>query len=62
MPAAVYRLEVATGQRSLWKKLRPADPAGVEFIGPILVTPDATTYVYGYRRQLTDLYLVQGLK
>ena len=62
MPAAVYRLEVATGQRSLWKKLRPADPAGVEFIGPILVTPDANTYVYGYRRQLTDLYLVQGLK
>jgi len=62
MPAAVYRLEVATGQRSLWKKLRPADPAGVEFIGPILVAPDANTYVYGYRRQLTDLYLVQGLK
>ena len=62
MPAAIYRLDVATGQRNLWKKLRPADPAGVEFIGPILVTPDANTYVYGYRRQLTDLYLVQGLK
>jgi len=62
MPAKVYRVEVATGQRSLWKQLKPADPAGVEFIGPILLTPDAKTYVYGYRRQLTDLYLVQGLK
>jgi hypothetical protein len=62
MPAVVYRVDVTTGQRSLWNKLRPADPAGVEFIGPILLTPDAKTYVYGYRRQLTDLYLVQGLK
>ena len=62
MPARVYRVDVTSGQRSLWKQLKPADPAGVEFIGPILLTPDAKTYVYSYRRQLTDLYLVQGLK
>ena len=62
MPAAVVKIDVTTGQRSEWKRLRPADPAGVEFIGPILLTPDARTYVYGYRRQLTDLYLVTGLR
>ncbi|HXR38597.1 MAG TPA: protein kinase [Terracidiphilus sp.] len=62
MPAAVVKIDITTGQRSEWKKLRPADPAGVEFIGPILLTPDAKTYVYGYRRQLTDLYLVTGLR
>ncbi len=62
MPAVVVKIDVTSGQRSEWKKLRPADPAGVEFIGPILLTPDAKTYVYGYRRQLTDLYLVTGLR
>lgn len=62
MPAVVVRIDVTSGQRSEWKQLRPADPAGVEFIGPILLTPDAKTYVYGYRRQLTDLYLVTGLR
>jgi len=26
------------------------------------MTADAKTYVYGYRRLLTDLYVVEGLK
>jgi hypothetical protein len=40
----------------------PSDPAGVERIGPILMTADGKAYVYGYHRTLADLYLVQGLK
>jgi hypothetical protein len=40
----------------------PSDPAGVERIGPIRMTPDGKTYVYGYHRTLADLYLVDGLK
>jgi eukaryotic-like serine/threonine-protein kinase len=62
LPAKVDLIELSTGKRTLWKELRPSDPAGVEFIGPILMTPDAKTYVYGYRRLLTDLYVVDGLK
>jgi serine/threonine protein kinase/Tol biopolymer transport system component len=62
LPASVYRLDVHTGQRTLWKQLMPSDPAGVETIGPILMTPDAKTCVFGYHRMLADLYLVEGLK
>src|SRR2546426_5319266 len=62
LPARVDRLDVQTGQRSLWKQLMPSDPAGVETIGPILMTSDATTCVFGYHRMLADLYLVEGLK
>ncbi len=62
LPAKVDLIELSTGRRTLWKELRPSDPAGVEFIGPILMTADAKTYVYGYRRALTDLYVVDGLK
>ncbi|MGB8012669.1 MAG: protein kinase [Terriglobales bacterium] len=62
LPARVDRLDVRTGQRTLWKQLMPSDPAGVETIGPILITPDAKTCVFGYHRMLADLYLVEGLK
>jgi len=62
LPAKVYRVDVHSGQRKLWRELMPPDPAGVEYVGPVLPTPDGKAYVYGYRRLLSDLYLVEGLK
>jgi hypothetical protein len=62
LPARVDRLDLHTGKRTLWRELMPSDPAGVETIGPILMTPDTKTCVYGYQRTLSDLYLVDGLK
>jgi len=62
LPARVDRLDLRTGKRTLWKELMPSDPAGVETIGPILMTPDARTCVFGYHRMLADLYLVEGLR
>ena len=62
LPARVDRLDLQTGKRTPWKQLMPSDPAGVENIGPILLTPDAKNCVYGYHRMLADLYLVEGLK
>jgi hypothetical protein len=62
LPARVDRLDVQTGKRTPWKQLMPSDPAGVENIGPILLTPDAKNCVYGYHRMRADLYLVEGLK
>jgi Tol biopolymer transport system component/predicted Ser/Thr protein kinase len=62
LPARVDRLDLQTGKRTLWKELIPSDPAGVETIGPILITPDAKTCIFGYHRMLADLYLVEGLK
>jgi eukaryotic-like serine/threonine-protein kinase len=62
LPARVDRLDLQTGKRTLWKELIPSDPAGVETIGPIIMTPDAKTCVFGYHRMLADLYLVEGLK
>jgi len=62
LPAKVYRLEIDSGRRTLWKQLMPPDPAGVEYVGPVLPAPDGKAYAYGYRRLLSDLYLVEGLK
>ena len=61
-PAKVTQLDLATGKRTLWRSLAPADPAGVSQIGPIVMTPDGSSYIYGYHRTLSDLYLVEGLK
>jgi hypothetical protein len=62
VPAKVYRLELATGKKTVWKQIVPIDSTGVSTIGPILITPDGKTYVYGFHRTLADLYLVEGLK
>ena len=62
LPARVQRLDVTTGKMQLWRDLMPTDSAGITDIGPILLTPDAKTYVYEYGRTLSDLYLVEGLK
>ena len=37
------------------------DPAGVDGIFTILLRPDAQAWVYGYIRNLSNLYVVEGL-
>ncbi len=61
-PARVDLVNVETGARTLWRELRPPDPAGVEVVGPMRMTPDGTAYVYSYRRLLYELYLATGIR
>ena len=61
-PLRVEKVDVKTGQRTLWKEIRPPDPSGVEQVGPIQISPDEKSWVYSYRRSLDDLYLATGLK
>jgi hypothetical protein len=58
----VDRIDLATGERTTWKTLRPADRAGVLDIGFVQLSGDARSYVYSYRRILSTLYLVEGLR
>jgi hypothetical protein len=62
IPANVIRMDMATGKRTLWKTMEPADAAGIDTIGRVLISADGKSYVYGYNRTLSDLYLVLGLK
>jgi Tol biopolymer transport system component/predicted Ser/Thr protein kinase len=61
-PTKVYLVDVASGQRKLWKEMMPSDPAGTYGIDGLAVNPDGKAYVYTLRRILSDLYLVEGLK
>ena len=62
LPARVYRVDLETGNRELWKELMPVDPGGVERISNVVVTPDAKSYAYTFSRLLSDLFVVEGLK
>ncbi len=57
----VYRIDVNSGERTEWLPIRPDDPAGILDIMPVHITPDGKSYAYGYRRLLSDLYIVTGL-
>jgi hypothetical protein len=60
--AQVSRLRVASGEVRPWKMLRPADPVGVNSITGVAIADDEESYVYSYRRVLSDLHLAEGWK
>jgi hypothetical protein len=62
LPARIWRVEIATGRKALVKELAPEDPDGVTSIEAIFLTPDERRIVYSYRNNLSDLYVVAGLK
>jgi len=60
-PAKVYRLNVLTGQRQLFREMAPPDVAGLHDISHIHFSSHGRAYVYSYTRLLSELYLVKGL-
>jgi len=62
VPAKIYRLNIVTGQRQLFKEINPSDETGVSDMSEILFSADGRSYVYGYMRLLSELYMVNGLK
>jgi dipeptidyl aminopeptidase/acylaminoacyl peptidase len=62
LPARVLRIDLAGGRAQPARELAPADPAGVTGVSSVLLTADARGHAFGYRRVLSDLYLVDGLR
>jgi hypothetical protein len=57
----IDRLDLQTGERTPLREIRPSDPTGVIFTSPPVVTADGERHAYTLARQLTDLFLVEGL-
>ncbi len=55
------RLNIATGEKTVWKEAAPSDPVGVG-VANSAITPDGREYAYSYQRDLSNLYLLKGLK
>ena len=60
--APVYRLDVGTGKRDLVATLAPSDSAGVTAIATVRMTADGKSYAYSFDRELSDLFLVEGVR
>jgi len=57
----ISRLDVVTGRKEVWKELKTPDPVGVQ-ISQVVMTPDGASYAYSFQRDITTLYLADGLK
>jgi eukaryotic-like serine/threonine-protein kinase len=57
----VMRVDLATGRRELFKKIRPSEAAGIDLVDATF-TPDGKSYAYSCFNALTQLYLVEGLR
>jgi serine/threonine protein kinase/WD40 repeat protein len=62
LTAPIYRLSVDTGQRQLVRTLEMKDPTGGFGITRAVGTPDGQYFAYNTLRQLSELYLLQGLQ
>jgi len=57
----ISRMDVATGRKELWKELKTPDPVGVQ-ISQVVITPDGASYAYSFQRDITTMYVADGLK
>jgi len=62
VPARIYRVEITSGKRELFKVTSPIDLAGVEDVTNLRITRDGRSYAYTCPTVLSDLYVVDGLQ
>ncbi len=55
--ATVFRVDLISGKREIWKQIRPADPAGILSLRGFFVTPSGSAYSYRTTRALSSLYV-----
>ena len=61
LPARIQRVDLTTGERTLWRELTPPDPTGIYRVGRVRVSADLSAHAYNYYMQLVDLHVVEGL-
>jgi eukaryotic-like serine/threonine-protein kinase len=55
--ATLFKVDVFSGQREVWKQVRPADPAGMLRLSLFSVNPSGNAYAYSTTRVLSALYI-----
>jgi len=60
-PVPVYKVDMVTGHRTLWKQFDAADKVGMNGIGFINVSRDGAHYLYAPSHAFSVLYSVDGI-
>ncbi len=59
-PLKLFRLDLTSGHMEPWKEFSVSD-IGTGLM-EVIPTPDGKSYVYGYQRSFSDLFIVEGLR
>lgn len=62
LPVVIERVDLTTGQRTVWREITPPDPSGIAGLINTIITQDGKSYVYTFRRVLSDLYRISRLQ
>jgi DNA-binding SARP family transcriptional activator len=57
-PVIVWRCDVATGALTEWMTLAPRDVGPVDLVRRLRMTEDGRSYAYAFRRESSDLYVL----
>ena len=60
-PARLFRLDLQTGERRLWREFA-TNPAGIVGTVDPAITPDGSAWAYAVLRHINDLILVEGIQ
>jgi DNA-binding beta-propeller fold protein YncE len=60
--ARVYRVDLATGKRELWKEFSQRDPTGISRITGTDISADGKTLLFTYGQRLSDLYVTDVVR
>ena len=61
-PPTVWRIDLATGHQERWREIPLGDPTVTVWPASIQITPDGKSIAYSFRTNLSELYLVHGLR
>jgi DNA-binding winged helix-turn-helix (wHTH) protein/dipeptidyl aminopeptidase/acylaminoacyl peptidase len=60
LPARISIVRVSSGELKPWKEITPADRLGVTSVTGVAIGSDEQSYVYSFRRQSSELYVVEN--
>ena len=60
IPLSILRYDRERDTTEPFLQLMPPSPAGLINIGPVMINPSGTAYLYSYRSYLSTLYLGEG--
>jgi hypothetical protein len=61
-PLEIAGIDMQNAERTVVKKLEPADPAGALILYHPQITPDGRSYAYTSAQKFSELFLVEGLR
>jgi serine/threonine protein kinase len=62
IPTKIYKVNVATGEKTFIQDLQPDTAAGLVLISPVVVSHDVTRFAYSYYKVMSVLYIISGLQ